>query len=54
MSRGRDLSSFLPSVIKSISSSNLEIRRLVYAVLLKYAEKEPDVALLSINSFQVG
>ena len=30
----------------------MEIRKLVYIYLLKYAEQEPDLALLSINTFQ--
>lgn len=30
----------------------MEIRKLVYIYLLRYAEQEPDLALLSINTFQ--
>ncbi|KAI9320999.1 adaptin N terminal region-domain-containing protein [Dichotomocladium elegans] len=33
-------------------SQNIEVRKLVYIYLLRYAEQEPDLALLSINSFQ--
>ena len=40
-----------PSVVKNVASSNLEIRKLVYIFLQRYAETEPDLALLSINTF---
>ncbi|CAJ0637840.1 12038_t:CDS:10 [Entrophospora sp. SA101] len=48
----RDLSEFFPDVVKNVASQNLEIRKLVYIYLLRYAEQEPDLALLSINTFQ--
>lgn len=38
--------------MKNVASQNLEIRKLVYIYLLRYAEQEPDLALLSINTFQ--
>ncbi len=38
--------------MKNVASHNLEIRKLVYIYLLRYAEQEPDLALLSINTFQ--
>ena len=46
------MSEFFASVVKNVASSNLEIRKLVYIYLLRYAEAEPDLALLSINTFQ--
>ena len=52
ISKGRNVSDFFPSVVKNVASSNLEIRKLVYIYLLRYAETEPDLALLSINTFQ--
>ncbi|KAL5485750.1 APL6 [Sanghuangporus weigelae] len=52
ISKGRNVSDFFPSVVKNVASSNLEIRKLVYIFLLRYAETEPDLALLSINTFQ--
>ena len=39
-------------MVKNVASHNLEIRKLVYIYLLRYAEQEPDLALLSINTFQ--
>ncbi|KAF7726132.1 AP-3 complex subunit beta-2 [Apophysomyces ossiformis] len=52
ISKGRDVSEFFPDVVKNVVSQNIEIRKLVYIYLLRYAEQEPDLALLSINSFQ--
>lgn len=52
VSKGRDASSFLPAVLKLTSCSNLDVRKLVYIVLLRYANTNPDLTLLSINSFQ--
>ncbi|CAG8459860.1 7655_t:CDS:2 [Paraglomus occultum] len=52
ISKGRDVSEFFPDVVKNVASNNLEVRKLVYIYLLRYAEEEPDVALLSINTFQ--
>ncbi|OBZ82141.1 AP-3 complex subunit beta-2 [Choanephora cucurbitarum] len=52
ISKGRDVSEFFPDVVKNVVSQNIEVRKLVYIFLLRYAEQEPDLALLSINSFQ--
>ncbi|KAL1919435.1 uncharacterized protein VTP21DRAFT_2128 [Calcarisporiella thermophila] len=52
ISRGRDVREFFPNVVKNVASQNIEIRKLVYIYLLRYAEQEPDLALLSINTFQ--
>lgn len=46
------MSEFFAAVVKNVASPNLEIRKLVYIYLLRYAEDEPDLALLSINTFQ--
>ncbi|KAJ3128506.1 AP-3 complex subunit beta-1 [Physocladia obscura] len=39
-------------VVKNVASTSFEVRKLVYIYLLRYAEEEPDLALLSINTFQ--
>ena len=52
ISKGRDAGPYLASVFKLTSTSSLEIRKLVYIVVLRYAPSHPDLALLSINSFQ--
>ncbi|PBK79828.1 hypothetical protein ARMGADRAFT_1040538 [Armillaria gallica] len=52
MSKGRNVSEYFAQVVKHVASQNLEIRKLAYIYLLKYAEQESDLALLSINMFQ--
>ncbi|KAF9234612.1 adaptin N terminal region-domain-containing protein [Melanogaster broomeanus] len=52
ISKGRNVSNYFPQVVKNVASQNLEMRKLVYIYLLRYAEHEPDLALLSINTFQ--
>ena len=52
MSKGVDCSEYFADVVKNVASPTLEIKKLVYIYLLRYAEQEPDLALLSINTFQ--
>ncbi|KAF8240686.1 hypothetical protein L208DRAFT_1231334 [Tricholoma matsutake] len=52
ISKGRNVSEYFAQVVKNVAAPNLEIRKLVYIYLLRYAEQEPDLALLSINTFQ--
>jgi AP-3 complex subunit beta len=52
ISKGRNVSEYFAQVVKNVASQNLEVRKLVYIYLLRYAEQEPDLALLSINTFQ--
>lgn len=52
MSRGENVSKYFAKVIKNVASTSFQVRKLVYIYLLKYAEEEPDLSLLSINTFQ--
>lgn len=52
ISKGRNVSEYFAQVVKNVVASSLEVRKLVYIYLLRYAEAEPDLALLSINTFQ--
>ncbi|KAJ3151092.1 AP-3 complex subunit beta-2 [Geranomyces variabilis] len=52
MSKGKNVKSFFPDVVKLVASNSFELRKLVYIYLLRYADQEPDLALLSINTFQ--
>lgn len=52
ISKGRDATPYLASVFKLASTSSLEVRKLMYIVVLRYAPQHPDLALMSINSFQ--
>ncbi len=52
MAQGGNSAQFFPSVVKNISTPNIQLRKLVYVYLLRHASKEPDLALLSINAIQ--
>ena len=43
---------FFPDVVKNVTVENLEVKKLVYMYLVRYAGEQPDLALLSVNSFQ--
>ena len=50
--RSKDCLPYFSSVVKNVASPNIEIKKLVYIYLLRYAESAPDLALLSINTIQ--
>ncbi|MCJ1293108.1 AP-3 complex subunit beta [Xylographa carneopallida] len=52
MYRSKPCLPYFSSVVKNVASPNIEIKKLVYIYLLHYAESEPDLALLSINTIQ--
>lgn len=52
MYRSKPCLPFFSSIVKNVASPNIEIKKLVYIYLLQYAESEPDLALLSINTIQ--
>ncbi|CAE6426865.1 unnamed protein product [Rhizoctonia solani] len=52
VSKGRNVSEFFAQVVLNVASPNLEIRKLVYIYLIRHAASEPDLTLLSINTFQ--
>ncbi|TIA94266.1 hypothetical protein E3P81_00173 [Wallemia ichthyophaga] len=52
LSHNRDLSSLFPSIVKLVSSRDLHIKILAYVYLTRYARLCPDLAMLSVNSFQ--
>lgn len=57
MSKGRDVSDFMPHVVKLVGAPNLEVRKMVYIYLARYANHDAqcrEMALLSINAFQRG
>ena len=49
---GRDASTFFSDVVKNVAAANMELKKLVYMYLVRYAGEQPDLALLSVNSFQ--
>lgn len=52
MSRGEDAVEFFADVVKNITSQDSKVRNLVLIYITRYAEVEPDTALLSVNSIQ--
>jgi len=52
MYRAKPCLPYFSSVVKNVASPNIEIKKLVYIYILHYAESEPDLALLSINTIQ--
>ena len=52
ITREEDALPYFADVVKNITNSDPKIRQLVIIYLTKYAEVEPDTALLSINSIQ--
>ncbi|KAG1662789.1 AP-3 complex subunit beta-1 [Nymphon striatum] len=54
VAKGRDASDLFPAVVKNVVSKNIEVKKLVYVYLVRYAEEQQDLALLSISTFQRG
>uniref|UniRef100_A0A1B0DJF7 AP-3 complex subunit beta n=2 Tax=Phlebotomus papatasi TaxID=29031 RepID=A0A1B0DJF7_PHLPP len=52
VAKGRDASDLFPAVVKNVVSKNVELKKLVYVYLVRYAEEQQDLALLSISTFQ--
>lgn len=52
MLKGRPVVQFFPAVTNCLSSSALPVRALVAIYISRQASLEPDLALLSVNSFQ--
>ena len=52
MYRSKPCLPFFSAVVKNVASPSVEIKKLVYVYLLHYAESEPDLSLLSINTIQ--
>lgn len=49
---GKNSSELFPAVVKNVASKNIELKKLVYVYLVRYAEEQQDLALLSISTFQ--
>ncbi|XP_065345192.1 AP-3 complex subunit beta-2 [Cloeon dipterum] len=52
VAKGREASDLFPAVVKNVVSKNIEVKKLVYVYLVRYAEEQQDLALLSISTFQ--
>lgn len=47
-----DTSTYFADVVKNITSDDIKIKRLIGVYLLRFAEKEPNLTLLCVNSLQ--
>jgi AP-3 complex subunit beta len=54
MAHGADQSEVFPNVVKCVVCKSVELKKLVYMYLVRYADELPDLALLSISTFQKG
>ncbi|XP_039614326.1 AP-3 complex subunit beta-1 [Polypterus senegalus] len=52
IAKGKNSSDLFPAVVKNVASKNIELKKLVYVYLVRYAEEQQDLALLSISTFQ--
>ncbi|XP_072517807.1 AP-3 complex subunit beta-1 isoform X2 [Salminus brasiliensis] len=52
IARGKNASELFPAVVKNVANKNIELKKLVYVYLVRYAEEQQDLALLSISTFQ--
>lgn len=51
MTVGKDVSGLFPDVVNCIQTSNLELKKLVYLYLINYAQTNPDMTLMAVNTF---
>uniref|UniRef100_A0A1I7X7P0 Adaptin_N domain-containing protein n=1 Tax=Heterorhabditis bacteriophora TaxID=37862 RepID=A0A1I7X7P0_HETBA len=52
IAKGKDVSELFAAVVKNVAAKNVELKKLVYVYLVRYAEEQQDLALLSISTFQ--
>ncbi|XWS61748.1 hypothetical protein CRYUN_Cryun07bG0152300 [Craigia yunnanensis] len=51
MTVGKDVSLLFTDVVNCMQTENLELKKLVYLYLINYAESQPDLAILAVNTF---
>ncbi|XP_060070431.1 AP-4 complex subunit beta-1-like [Ylistrum balloti] len=47
---GMDLTDMVPKILKLLAHPDLIAKKIVYSILTEYAHKQPDIALLAINT----
>jgi len=52
MTVGKDVSRLFTDVLKCITTSNLELKKLVYLYLMNYAKNNEELAILAVHTFQ--
>ena len=51
MTVGKDVSPLFPHVVKCMTSTNVELKKLIYLYIINYAKSKPDTTLLAVNAF---
>ena len=51
MTVGKDVSPLFTDVLKCITTTNLELKKLVYLYIMNYAKSNQDNAILAVNTF---
>eukprot|EP01101_Sappina_pedata_P002046 TRINITY_DN122_c0_g2_i2.p2 TRINITY_DN122_c0_g2~~TRINITY_DN122_c0_g2_i2.p2 ORF type:complete len:387 (+),score=198.40 TRINITY_DN122_c0_g2_i2:33-1163(+) len=51
MTVGKDVSVLFADVVKCITTTNLELKKLIYLYIMNYAKSQPDLAILAVNTF---
>jgi vesicle coat complex subunit len=52
MTVGKDVSRLFTDVLKCITTTNLELKKLVYLYIMNYAKNNEEMAILAVNTFQ--
>lgn len=55
MTRGRDVSSFFPDIIRNIATPSVELKKLSYTFILHYTDHDQtcrELSMMSVNTFQ--
>eukprot|EP01126_Amoeba_proteus_P024726 TRINITY_DN24838_c0_g1_i2.p1 TRINITY_DN24838_c0_g1~~TRINITY_DN24838_c0_g1_i2.p1 ORF type:complete len:109 (-),score=17.17 TRINITY_DN24838_c0_g1_i2:227-553(-) len=51
MTVGKDVSRLFTDVLKCITTTNLELKKLVYLYIMNYAKDNEEMAILAVNTF---
>lgn len=51
MTVGKDVSPLFTDVLKCITTTNLELKKLVYLYIMNYAKSNQENAILAVNTF---
>lgn len=51
MTVGKDVSALYPDVANCMQTDNLELKKLVYLYMMNYSKSQPDMAIISVNTF---
>eukprot|EP00761_Pharyngomonas_kirbyi_P004558 gb/GECH01004563.1/.p1 GENE.gb/GECH01004563.1/~~gb/GECH01004563.1/.p1 ORF type:complete len:1516 (+),score=434.63 gb/GECH01004563.1/:1-4548(+) len=51
MTVGKDVSILFADVVKCVSTSSIELKKLVYLYIMNYAKTQPELAIMAVNTF---